>query len=139
MVIPPDDLAIDQDEYRAIVNLRERIERRDVSLESLGEDDFDAGETRAFVTELKGDCSSPTYPVDTRQSSTRRSHTWRQPTGMQPPSGWLRRTRASANDEIRNSATDITRSRVTCTTTPSRRPGQTSGRPGGTELIRIYP
>ncbi|TYT61331.1 ABC transporter ATP-binding protein [Natrialba swarupiae] len=54
MVIPPDDLAIDQDEYRAIVNLRERIERRDVSLESLGEDDFDAGETRAFVTELKG-------------------------------------------------------------------------------------
>ncbi|THE63587.1 ATP-binding cassette domain-containing protein [Salinadaptatus halalkaliphilus] len=39
MVIPPDDLEIDQEDYRAIMNLRERIERRDISLETVGGDE----------------------------------------------------------------------------------------------------
>ncbi|RQG93846.1 ABC transporter ATP-binding protein [Natrarchaeobius chitinivorans] len=60
-VIPPDDVEIDQEEYRAIMDLRERIERRDISLESVGEDggfefvDGAVSETDlpAFVTALK--------------------------------------------------------------------------------------
>ncbi|MDQ2049803.1 ABC transporter ATP-binding protein [Natronolimnohabitans sp. A-GB9] len=38
MVIPPENLEIDQETYRELMTLRERIERRDVSLESVGDD-----------------------------------------------------------------------------------------------------
>ncbi len=37
-VIPPDDLEIDQELYRDLMTLRQRIETRDISLESVGED-----------------------------------------------------------------------------------------------------
>ena len=39
MVIPPDDLGIDQETYRELMTLRERIENRDVSLETVGDDE----------------------------------------------------------------------------------------------------
>ncbi|RQH00493.1 ABC transporter ATP-binding protein [Natrarchaeobius oligotrophus] len=58
-VIPPDDLDLEQAQYRAIMDLRERIERRDVSLESVGGDRiaFDDGgvperDVPAFVDAL---------------------------------------------------------------------------------------
>ncbi|SEH14744.1 peptide/nickel transport system ATP-binding protein [Natronorubrum sediminis] len=41
-VIPPDELDLDQQTYRDIMTLRERVERRDISLESVGGDgEFD--------------------------------------------------------------------------------------------------
>ncbi|NGM69118.1 ABC transporter ATP-binding protein [Natronolimnobius sp. AArcel1] len=39
VVIPPDDLDIDQAEFRQIMNLRERIESEDISLETVGDDE----------------------------------------------------------------------------------------------------
>ncbi|MXV62245.1 ATP-binding cassette domain-containing protein [Natronorubrum sp. JWXQ-INN-674] len=43
MVIPPEDLELEQETYRELMSLRERIERRDISLESVGDDgQFDA-------------------------------------------------------------------------------------------------
>ncbi|SER91338.1 ABC transporter ATP-binding protein [Natrinema salaciae] len=61
VVIPPDDVEIEQDRYRELMTLRERIERRDVSLESVGEEDrFETGDggvpeadVPAFVAALK--------------------------------------------------------------------------------------
>ncbi|SEV79898.1 ABC transporter ATP-binding protein [Natrinema salifodinae] len=61
LVIPPADLEIDQDVYRVLMTLRERIERRDISLESVGEgnrfETDDGGvpddEVPAFVATLK--------------------------------------------------------------------------------------
>ncbi|MFC4542248.1 ABC transporter ATP-binding protein [Halosolutus amylolyticus] len=47
MVIPPADLDIDQDLYRDLMTLRQRVEDRDISLETVGEDDqfeFDESE-----------------------------------------------------------------------------------------------
>ncbi|AXR77742.1 ABC transporter ATP-binding protein [Natrarchaeobaculum sulfurireducens] len=57
-VIPPDDLGIDQADYRAIMNVRERIEGRDLSLESIDEFDPEDGEVQArdvpgFVATVK--------------------------------------------------------------------------------------
>ncbi|ELY57601.1 ABC transporter ATP-binding protein [Natronolimnohabitans innermongolicus] len=59
-VIPPEDLEIEQETYRDLMSLRERVERRDVSLESVGDDgqfDLEDGvsdEKRpAFVAALK--------------------------------------------------------------------------------------
>ncbi|MFP8952249.1 ABC transporter ATP-binding protein [Natrialbaceae archaeon A-arb3/5] len=60
MVIPPDDLEIDQDDYRAVMDLRERIERRDLTLESVGgervefaDGTLQSGGTDAFVAAVK--------------------------------------------------------------------------------------
>ncbi|OAQ51664.1 hypothetical protein HTG_16535 [Natrinema mahii] len=61
MVIPPDDLDIDRETYRALMTLRQRIEQRDVSLESVGGDDqftiddggVPAADVPAFVAALK--------------------------------------------------------------------------------------
>lgn len=39
MVIPPEDLDIEQETYRELMTLRERISRRDVSLEAVGTDE----------------------------------------------------------------------------------------------------
>ncbi|WP_049925789.1 ABC transporter ATP-binding protein [Halopiger goleimassiliensis] len=39
-VIPPEDLEIEQDDYRAIMDVRQRIESRDVTLESVGGEAF---------------------------------------------------------------------------------------------------
>ncbi|APW98838.1 ABC transporter ATP-binding protein [Halobiforma lacisalsi AJ5] len=60
-VIPPADLEIEQADFRELMDLRERIERRDVSLETVGEDgqfEFEDGsvperDVSAFVTALK--------------------------------------------------------------------------------------
>ena len=57
-VIPPADLEIDQADYRAIMNVRERIEGRDVSLESIDEFDPEDGGVQArdvpgFVAAVK--------------------------------------------------------------------------------------
>ncbi|MEY7849438.1 ABC transporter ATP-binding protein [Natrarchaeobius sp. A-rgal3] len=59
-VIPPGDLEIDQEEYRAIMDLRERLERHDVSLASVDGADLESDEgpvppeeVSAFVAELK--------------------------------------------------------------------------------------
>ncbi|QSW99129.1 ABC transporter ATP-binding protein [Haloterrigena alkaliphila] len=61
MVIPPADLEIEQATYRDLMTLRERIERRDVSLESVGDEGrFDtedggvpAEDVPGFVAALK--------------------------------------------------------------------------------------
>ena len=61
MVIPPEDVDIEQDEFRAIMDLRERIEGRDISLETVGDDGrfaFEDGavpdeDVPAFVAALK--------------------------------------------------------------------------------------
>ncbi|ELZ03331.1 ABC transporter ATP-binding protein [Natrialba aegyptia] len=39
MVIPPEELDIDQETYRELMTVRERIESRDISLETVGDDD----------------------------------------------------------------------------------------------------
>ncbi|WP_306058737.1 ABC transporter ATP-binding protein [Natronococcus wangiae] len=60
-VIPPEELDVDQETYRELMTLRERVERRDISLETVGDDDrFDLeGDTvpeedvPAFVEALK--------------------------------------------------------------------------------------
>ncbi|WP_436344087.1 ABC transporter ATP-binding protein [Natronorubrum sp. FCH18a] len=45
MVIPPADLEIEQDTYRELMTVRQRIEDRDISLESVGDDDqFERGD-----------------------------------------------------------------------------------------------
>ncbi|WP_137288199.1 ABC transporter ATP-binding protein [Natronorubrum halophilum] len=61
MVIPPADLEIDQKTYRELMTVRERIERRDLSLESVGDDgQFEFGDdgipeadVPAFVAAVK--------------------------------------------------------------------------------------
>jgi peptide/nickel transport system ATP-binding protein len=61
-VIPPDDVEIDQETYRELMTLRQRIEGQDISIETVGDEDaFDLdGETvpqsdvPAFVDALKG-------------------------------------------------------------------------------------
>ncbi|WP_255167659.1 ABC transporter ATP-binding protein [Natrononativus amylolyticus] len=61
MVIPPDDLEIDQPTYRELMTLRERIESRELTLEAVGdEDEFEIGDegvdpeaTAEFVPALK--------------------------------------------------------------------------------------
>lgn len=59
-VIPPADVEIDQSEFRAIMDLRERIETEDISLESVGDDQFTfedgalpASEVSGFVAALE--------------------------------------------------------------------------------------
>ena len=58
LVIPPDDLDIPQEVYRAVMDLRGRVERRDIGLdairEEIGEDDdlVDELERRLFDVEL---------------------------------------------------------------------------------------
>jgi peptide/nickel transport system ATP-binding protein len=61
-VIPPDDVEIEQETYRELMTLRQRIEGRDISIETVGDEDaFDLdGETvpdsdvPEFVSALKG-------------------------------------------------------------------------------------
>ncbi|QFU83920.1 ABC transporter ATP-binding protein [Natronorubrum aibiense] len=60
MVIPPEHMDIDQEVYRDLMSLRERIERRDLSLESVGDGKFESGDdgvptadVPAFVAALK--------------------------------------------------------------------------------------
>jgi peptide/nickel transport system ATP-binding protein len=60
-VIPPADLEIDQERYRELMTLRERVESRDISLEAVGDgDEFDledgtvaAADADAFARALK--------------------------------------------------------------------------------------
>ncbi|AGB39240.1 ABC transporter ATP-binding protein [Natronococcus occultus] len=60
-VIPPADLEIDQERYRALMTLRERVESRDISLETVGDDgqfEFEDGavaaaDADAFARALK--------------------------------------------------------------------------------------
>lgn len=70
-VIPPPDLDIDQEAYRAIMTLRERIESRSISLKTVGglgdyEDEdgsFVVDDQDAFVADLKADVlESPLSP-----------------------------------------------------------------------------
>ncbi|WP_293027943.1 ABC transporter ATP-binding protein, partial [Natronococcus sp.] len=65
-VIPPADLEIEQGTYRELMTLRERVEDRDVSLETVGdEDEFDLedeGDVDAFVAALKDRLLETTLP-----------------------------------------------------------------------------
>ncbi len=69
-VIPPDDLEIDQSEYRAIMTLRQRVEQRAISLETVGDEDRrvdDDGEfvvenVDAFVADVKAQILETTLP-----------------------------------------------------------------------------
>nr|WP_020657248.1 ABC transporter ATP-binding protein [Natronorubrum tibetense] len=70
MVIPPEDLDIEQDTYRQLMTVRQRIESRDVSLESVGDDGrFERGEdgipaedVPGFVAALKERLLDETLP-----------------------------------------------------------------------------
>ncbi len=71
-IIPPDDLEIDQEVYRAIMTLRERIENRAITLEAVGDrgeyededGEFDVTDPDAFVADLKADILE--WPVSGR-------------------------------------------------------------------------
>jgi peptide/nickel transport system ATP-binding protein len=53
-VIPPDDLRIDQDAYRAVMNLRDALERGDLVAASVWERvDAEEGDERAFVDSVR--------------------------------------------------------------------------------------
>ncbi|WP_049924709.1 ABC transporter ATP-binding protein [Halopiger djelfimassiliensis] len=54
MVVPPADVEIDQADFRAIMDLRERIERRDVSLETVGDGRFDFEDGSVPDTDVPG-------------------------------------------------------------------------------------
>ncbi|SDJ67556.1 ABC transporter ATP-binding protein [Natronorubrum texcoconense] len=55
MVIPPEDLDIEQDTYRELMTVRQRIESRDVSLESVGDDGrFERGEDGVPAEDVPG-------------------------------------------------------------------------------------
>ena len=61
MVIPPEELEIDQQTYRELMDLRQRIESRELALEAVGEDetyavgadDLDADDVATFVESTK--------------------------------------------------------------------------------------
>lgn len=70
MVIPPDTIDIDQDRYRELMDLRERIERREIALEPIGEEEFDFEDggvppdsMHAFVEAIKDRFFSDTLPA----------------------------------------------------------------------------
>jgi peptide/nickel transport system ATP-binding protein len=69
-VIPPAEIDLDQETYRELMTLRERVERRDISLEAVGDDEFELedgtvpeSDVPAFVAALKARLLDTSLPA----------------------------------------------------------------------------